>query len=318
MSIYGRKRACRYACLLSLSLLIGCSFTGARNPLNFSNSHKLLDEVASVRQPVAPDVPRELAKQSLPAYVVEPGDVLLVYPGDLDSPLRLPGDQPVLPDGTIDLGRYGRLPVAGRALVEVETMVRATIAAQAPNAGFVGVRLISRSSKVYYVIGEVNSPGSFQLSGRETVLDGIIAAGGLTDRASRTKIILSRPTPPDSCRLVFPVCIREIVQLGDTTTNYQLAPGDRIYVPAVGCLESLLHTCSPCGGTQIGCPLPIKEHAGTATETFTLPAPVAAPPKAEPLPPPRSTPEGLGRQETKKDMTFPILIRRPSRAQWMC
>ena len=48
--------------------------------------------------------------------------------------------------------------------------------------------------------------GSFALQGRETVLDGIIAAGGLNDKASRNNIILSRPTPPDGCRLVLPIC----------------------------------------------------------------------------------------------------------------
>src|SRR5207244_3519626 len=83
----------------------------------------------------------------------------------------------------------------------------------------------TRVSKVYYVLGEVNAPGSFTLSGRETVLDGILAAGGLNERASRRNIILSRPTHPDSCRVVLPICYYEIVQLGDTSTNYQLAPG---------------------------------------------------------------------------------------------
>ena len=43
---------------------------------------------------------------------------------------------------------------------------------------------------------------------------------------------MSRPTSPDSCRLVLPICYLEIVQHGDTTTNYQLAPGDRIFVPS--------------------------------------------------------------------------------------
>ena len=62
------------------------------------------------------------------------------------------------------------------------------------------VRLVGRVSKVFYVLGEVNAPGAFPLSGRETVLDGIIAAGGITRQASTAKIVLSRPTSPDSCR----------------------------------------------------------------------------------------------------------------------
>ena len=49
-------------------------------------------------------VPRELAMELLPTHVVVPGDTLLVQPVELDAPLRLPPDQPVQPDGTIDLG----------------------------------------------------------------------------------------------------------------------------------------------------------------------------------------------------------------------
>ena len=63
------------------------------------------------------------------------------------------------------------------------------------------------------------------------MLDGILAAGGLDQRASLTQIVLSRPTRPNGCRIVLPICYRKIVQLGDTTTNYQLMPGDRIFVP---------------------------------------------------------------------------------------
>jgi hypothetical protein len=115
-------------------------------------------------------------------------------------------------------------------------------------------------SKVYYVQGEVNAPGAFPLAGRETVLDGLIAAGGLTDRASRINIILSRPTPPGSCRIVLPICYRDIVQLGDTTTNYQLAPGDRIYVATRTLHESLeclsKSVCDYCNRPQTPCPLP--------------------------------------------------------------
>jgi polysaccharide export outer membrane protein len=125
----------------------------------------------------------------------------------------------------------------------------------------INVRLIGRNSKVYYVLGQVNAPGSFPLQGRETVLDGLVSAGGLNTRASRSNIILSRPTVPDGCRIVLPVCYRQIVQLGDTTTNYQLQPGDRIYVPAMTFWETLCGEdkdekkgCSPCNVPQRPCP----------------------------------------------------------------
>jgi polysaccharide biosynthesis/export protein len=244
--------------VLTAGLLSGCSMTPGRSLTLFPEGHRLIDSANELRQayPTPLPLPRELDKRVQAPYVVEPGDVLLVQPVDLDSPARIPGDQPVLPDGTINLGRYGRVLVAGRTVDEIEVLVRGVVEMQTKNAGAISVRIVTRVSKVYYVLGEVNAPGSFTLTGRETVLDGIVSAGGLTDRASRRNIILSRPTAPGSCRLVLPVCYSEIVQVGDTSTNYQLAPGDRIYVPSRTFWEELTHDkkeCAPCGGPQVPC-----------------------------------------------------------------
>jgi polysaccharide biosynthesis/export protein len=224
----------------------------------FPERHNMLESAYEIRQmtPIPPNVPRELEKQVLPPYVVEPGDVLLVAATDFDSPVRLPGDQPILPDGTISLGRYGRPMVAGKTIDEIEALVRAMVQAQSRDPGAISVRLVSRQSKVFYVLGEVNAPGAYPLSGRETVLDGILAAGGLNDRASRQDIALTRPTHPQQCRVVLPVCYRAIVQLGDTTTNYQLSPGDRIFVPSRTPWEDFFgcrHESAPCGNCHVPC-----------------------------------------------------------------
>lgn len=245
-----------------LAFAAGCTGSSGSQLLSFPpQGNRLLTSAKDLRRaypdPVA--LPRELDKRLLPSYVVEPGDVLLIQTIDLDSPVRLPGDQPVLPDGTINLGKYGRPVVAGRTLEEIESLVRATVEAQTKDAGFISVRLVTRVSKVYYVLGEVNAPGSFPIQGRETVLDAILAAGGLNERASADNIVMSRPTPPDGCRVVLPICYREIVQLGDTATNYQLAPGDRIFVPSRTFWESMCtkeKQCAPCGRPQVPCPAP--------------------------------------------------------------
>jgi protein involved in polysaccharide export with SLBB domain len=251
--------------LLSLAPLVtaGCSSgTGAARGFTlFPEGHRLTDTAKELRwaNAGALQVPRELEKQPLPPFIVEPGDVLLVQPTDLDAPVRLPGDQPVQPDGTINLGKYGQLLVAGKTVSEIQGMVQGAVQTQVKEAGYIGVRLVSRQSKVYYVLGAVNSPGAFQLNGRETVLDGILAAGGLTDTASRENIIFTRPSKPNCPRTVLPVCYKAIVQLGDTTTNYQIAPGDRIYVASRTTMETIFggeHQKTPCCGTHVPNGLP--------------------------------------------------------------
>jgi protein involved in polysaccharide export with SLBB domain len=220
----------------------------------------MLDTTKEVRQVTVSALPRELDKRTAPTFIVEPGDVLLVQPADLDSPVRLPGDQPVLPDGTIQLGKYGRPMVAGRTVEEIEGIIQTLVAAKTANAGAITVRLVTRQSKVFYVLGEVNAPGAFTLSGRETALDAILLAGGLTDRASHANIVLSRPTAPCSCRIVLPICYDEIVQLGDTSTNYQIQAGDRIFVATRTLCEDLSlgrkKPCAPCGQSHGACLLP--------------------------------------------------------------
>jgi polysaccharide export outer membrane protein len=55
----------------------------------------------------------------------------------------------------------------------------------------------------------------------------------------------------------LPICYNDIVQVGDTSTNYQLAPGDRIFVPTRTFYEEPFRhkreNC-PCGSPQVPCP----------------------------------------------------------------
>jgi polysaccharide export outer membrane protein len=162
-----------------------------------------------------------------------------------------------MPDGTIDLAQFGRLVVAGKTIEHIEADVSVAIKARESRPEPINVRLVNPQSALYYVLGEVNSPGSFPLIGRETVLDGIVAAGGLGDKASPCNIILSRPTLPEGCRIVSPICYRHIAQLGDTTTNLQLMPGDRIYVATRTFCEGLMpngRSCPLCKNRQCPCP----------------------------------------------------------------
>lgn len=128
----------------------------------------------------------------------------------------------------------------------------------------VSVRLTNWDSKKIYVLGDVNSPGSFLYRGNETVLDAIIEAGGIASKANRHDIIVSRPSSCGDCRTVMKVCYDQIVQLGDASTNYQLLPGDRVFVPSLTFADDLKQTLNPfkenrcprCSSCDVGCDLP--------------------------------------------------------------
>src|SRR6516165_6438316 len=130
-----QKLTCLLLTFSSCVILSGCS--SLANVLGRGPSvHSLIPQAKALRSayPDPLSLPRELDKRVAAPYIVEPGDVLLAQPANLDSPVRLPGDQTVLPDGTIELGRYGPIVVAGKTIAQIEADVRARIEATTKDA----------------------------------------------------------------------------------------------------------------------------------------------------------------------------------------
>lgn len=184
----------------------------------------------AAQSPMPGGLNHELNKQVVPHYFVEPGDRLLIEPVELDSKFQAVGDQEVQVDGSVDLGRFGRIRVAGMTVEAIELAVASQIADISGQPEEVNVQLLETNASRIYVLGAVGSPGTYELAGNETVLDVIMKAGGLTSRASPCDIIMVRPTNPCDSRVVQRVCYRQITQLGDVSSNYQLQPGDRVVV----------------------------------------------------------------------------------------
>ena len=93
------------------------------------------------------------------------------------------------------------------------------------------VRLATGSqSKFYYVLGAVTTQGRSPILGNETVLDAILEAG-LRSNSNPQKAYLVRPHPPSGGDLILKIDWDSITNRGDTMTNYQLLPGDRVIVP---------------------------------------------------------------------------------------
>lgn len=198
---------------------------------------------------IDPGQPKELDMVSLPPYVVEPPDELEITARPAPAAMTLTTFV-VRSDGNIDLGFGGDVYVAGLTLAQVEQKVAQHLDAQSAARGErsrepieVSARLVNGSqSKFYYVLGTVSNQGKFPITGNETVLDGILAAG-LRSNSLPEKAYLVRPHPHGGGEQVYKIDWDGIRQRGDTLTNYQLFPGDRIIVPGgkpPGLLSTLL------------------------------------------------------------------------------
>ncbi len=228
------------ALVMTLSLVVssGCSSLGLSLwPTSFPLLNQTKDLAAASPRPTG--LNHELAKATLPEYYIEAGDRILIESTALDSEFRAIGDQKVQVDGSVDIGQYGRLRVAGMTVEAIEFMIEERIREVDGEPEAINVQLIETNAATVYVLGEVGSPGSYPIDGNETVLDAILMAGGLTSSASPCDIVLVRPTNPSDCRVVLPVCYRQLTQIGDATTNYQVQPGDRIVVGARTLCEEL-------------------------------------------------------------------------------
>jgi protein involved in polysaccharide export with SLBB domain len=219
----------------------------------------ILLAAVSVTAAVAPPSKGENVRpESAPGYVVEPPDILLIDAGGHEPEGQMvSGTNLVRPDWTIGLGVYGHLSVADMTLAQVKVAIERHLS-QYGRAAEIRVELASYSydSNVYYVITDHVGAGervyrrrlpgecSFQglsaatiraikgdstTTGPKTVLDAIASVKGLPAVASKKRIWVARPTRQGRVQ-VLAVDWRAITQDGLTATNYQLCPGDRVYV----------------------------------------------------------------------------------------
>jgi polysaccharide export outer membrane protein len=146
---------------------------------------------------------------------------------------QISGEHLVGPDGTISLGLYGNVYVTGMTRLQAKATIERHLT-QYLDAPLVSVDVFSYNSKVYYVISQGAGFGDnvarFPITGNETVLDAVAQVNGLS-RVSSKNIWIARPAPGGvGCDQILPVHWDPVTRGGSTATNYQVLPGDRIYI----------------------------------------------------------------------------------------
>jgi polysaccharide biosynthesis/export protein len=243
MQMTARTHAFRFPCsMLAMSAVL----------VGLSGCHGLAQSLEARKIPqfgtIDASQPGELRKVAQSPHTIEPPDELEITA----SPPVADWSQStfvVQADGFVDLGLAGSVYVYGLTLAEAEERVAVQLNDQArerdgkPSQPYrVSVRLTNNQSKYYYVIGAVTTQGRFKSTGSETVLDAILLAGPRS-YALLEKAYLVRPHPLGGPDEVFKIDWCGIRDRGDTLTNYQVFPGDRVVVPGTkppGLIGSLL------------------------------------------------------------------------------
>lgn len=160
------------------------------------------------------------------SYVIGENDVLEI---DVWKEKEISRTIPVRPDGKISLPLVGEIQASGMTPMQLQDDLTKRLKAYIENPE-VTVIVSDPRSHQFNVVGEVNRPGSYQLSEAMTVLDAIAQSGGFKDFAKETKIYVLRPMP-NGTPVRIPFNYKQVIKGRDMQENVALKPGDTVVVP---------------------------------------------------------------------------------------
>ncbi|QDV42314.1 Polysaccharide biosynthesis/export protein [Stieleria neptunia] len=142
------------------------------------------------------------------------------------------GEHLVGPDGRITLGIYGSVNVSGYTLEQASAAIEASLSTVLDKPE-VALSVLSYNSKIFYVITQGPGIGDavyrYPITGNETVLDALSLIQGVP-QGSSNEMWIARPTGQPGKHQLLPIEWEELTALAETNTNYQLMPGDRLYI----------------------------------------------------------------------------------------
>ena len=138
---------------------------------------------------------------------------------------------PVRPDGKITTRLVEDIPASGKTSTELARDIEVAYSEYVKNPvvsvivnGFIGI-----PPQQVRVIGEAMSPLKIPYNKHMTLLDLMIAVGGLTPFANGNKAVLIRDY--DGKQKTFNVLLDDLIKDGDISANLSLLPGDIVIIP---------------------------------------------------------------------------------------
>jgi polysaccharide biosynthesis/export protein len=158
-------------------------------------------------------------------YVIGPGDTLNI---------QLFGSQneeyflTVTREGTVAFPEIGPINVSGLSFADARALLTTRVTEQ-----MIGVRASVTLGELrairVFVLGDVEQPGSYAISGLSTMTNALLSSGGVKEIGSLRNVRLMRDGATIGTLDLYAVVLR-----GDTSGDARLQPGDVIFVPPVG------------------------------------------------------------------------------------
>jgi polysaccharide export outer membrane protein len=175
-----------------------------------------------------PEAPGHVDQGKTVRYKIAPGDSLNVVVwgnSELSTQITVP------PDGYITTPLVADLPAAGKTSSELARDIEQRLSKyiRDPVVTVILSNMVGEYNRQIRVVGQASNPQALQYRDGMTLLDVMIAVGGLTEYADGNNARLVREV--DGKRKEYSVRLDDLLRDGDVTANVEMLPGDVLIIP---------------------------------------------------------------------------------------
>ncbi len=137
---------------------------------------------------------------------------------------------PVRPDGKVSAPLVDELVAQGKTSVEVARDIEKKLAVYVrdPVVTVIVTNFVGPYSEQIRVVGEAAKPQFLPYKQKMTLLDVMIAVGGLTDFADGNGASILRSADGNK---QYSVRLKDLIKRGDVSANVEMRPGDIVIIP---------------------------------------------------------------------------------------
>lgn len=139
----------------------------------------------------------------------------------------------VRPDGRITIPLVRDLPAVGKTATQLQNDIRDELVQyiEQPIVSVIVNEFNSTFDQQIRVVGSTEQPASLPYRANMTVLDAMIAVGGLGEFAAGNRAKLLRIDRGTGLQKEYRLRLSDLLKRGDSTANVMLRPGDTIIIP---------------------------------------------------------------------------------------
>ncbi|MEL7197267.1 MAG: XrtA/PEP-CTERM system exopolysaccharide export protein [Pseudomonadota bacterium] len=139
----------------------------------------------------------------------------------------------VRPDGRLTIPLVRDIPAVGKTATELQTYIAEQLAEyiEQPIVSVIVNTPEGTYDQRVKVVGSTEQPASLPYQANMTVLDAMIAVGGLSEFAAGNRAKLIRLNRESGTQEEYRLRLSDLLKRGDSTANVLLRPGDTIIIP---------------------------------------------------------------------------------------